>query len=149
MRKRFISAARVGTYTIPTALIVTMESNGNVDFVGPMFLWISPIEAKVEGKRKNRPKLTLPVNNNVSTATAAPSPVASSSLLKAKTALQRRFIGGNSSDLLFKRGTYFYYEAVHALILPSYYTAVHAVSDAWCDGVVFLQLTRLLMLAFG
>ena len=91
-----------------------MESNnGNVDFVGPLFLWISPIEAKVEGNRKNRPKLTLPATNNVATATAALTtpPIASSSLLKAKTALQRRFSGGNSSELLFKRGAYFCYRA--------------------------------------
>ena len=66
----------------------------DVDFVNPMFLWISPIEDKVEGRRKL-------ISNSLSPRNPPDSP-----LLKAKTAIQRRFsAGGSTNDTINKRGT--------------------------------------------
>ena len=78
-------------YSYRQFIPVVMEDG--VDFVNPMFLWISPIENKVEERRKELGS----VSRNSPTHPHSP-------LLKAKTALQRRFSGGNTSDLHETRG---------------------------------------------
>ena len=72
-----------------------------VDFVNPMFLWISPIENKVEGSRKRCSAVGLGQAYSNTTNHRPGSPIV---LLKAKTALQRRFSGGSNSVLVNERG---------------------------------------------
>ena len=63
----------------------------NIDFVNPMFLWISSIESKFDEQKgfPDRHSFVYP----------------SSPLMRAKHAVQRKFSGGTAAEIHQRRGT--------------------------------------------
>ena len=81
-----------------------MEESNKVDFVSPVFLWVSPMEAKLNAKRQEqKSKSATPItarSNSLVVTVSPPSP-----LIRAKSALQKRMSGAVGDEVHRNRGT--------------------------------------------
>jgi hypothetical protein len=78
------------------------EDKDGIDFVNPIFMWLSPIEIKIE-EASRAGKTSKNIAGSNAGGSRPLSVVAPSSFLKAKSAIKRTFSGGNDTEFTLRR----------------------------------------------